>query len=184
MKFIKIVALIVLGIIVLILGFCYFKSKSEEKAIFTIAYSVVNEIYTDDTQRDFHGDGFSITVDSISNDDANYFSNPPNVFFTDYPKEIMHINKYEMHKWKKTPFTIKDTTALHFALNLSPKDSDSYVFKDRVAVIKNLTAMSKKLNQPGNLYAFAFRNHPYGLYGIDLFLIDIKGHKVYKVNRQ
>lgn len=184
MKLIKVLTLIVLVIVILVLVFCYYKKSSDRKAIFGINYSVIKEIYSDDTERDFHENGFSITVDSISDNDVKYFSNPPKEFFTDYPTESFHSTKYEIHTWKKTPINIKDTADVDFALNLSIKDTDSYVFKNRAAVIQNLTILSKKLNEPGNLYSFAFRSHPHKLYGIDLYLIDVRQRKIYIVNRQ
>jgi hypothetical protein len=71
-----------------------------------------------------------------------------------------------------------------FAINFSTMDTDSYVFKNSAAVIQNLTVLSKKLNEPGSLYSFAFKNHLYKLYGIDLNLIEVSQHKIYIVNRQ
>ena len=175
-----ILAILIIGII----GFYFYDKRKHKVAIYSINFSVVKEIYNDDTERDFHQDGFSLTVDSISSNDANYFSNPPDEFFTTFPKESFHLNKYEIHKWKRTPFSIKNTIPLNFALNIPVQDTDSYIFKNRTIVTTNLAIISKKLKEPGNLYAFAFRDHPHKLYGVDLYLIDTIKHKIYVVNRQ
>lgn len=173
-----------LAVVILFSATIYYENASIRKSIFGVNYTVIKEIYADDTERDFHEDGFSISVDSISKIDAKYFSNPPKEFFNKYPKKSFHLSKYKIHTWKKTPFNINDTIEIDFATNLSTNDSDSYVFNSRTLVMQNLTRVSKLLNEQGSLYAFSFRNHPFKLYGVDLYVIDTKGRKIYMINRQ
>jgi hypothetical protein len=184
MKFLKLFIIIVSIIVLILILFYVYENNSVKQGIFSLNYRIKKEIFKDDSERDFHGSGFSIIVDSVSDQDINYFTNAPKDFYKYYPKKSFHSEEFKVHTWEKTPIDPKDTSAINFALILSKNDSDSYVFKNRNIVLKYLGIIKSKLKESDNLYCYTFRNHPNKLYGVDFYLIDLKGHLIYSVNKQ
>ncbi len=184
MKIKKIITLsfLLMGIIV---TFIFYNYRRDKVDVFGVNYYLVKTIYKIDSDRDFHEDGFSIKIDSISAADALYFTKPPTSFFNDFPKETGHSSQYAIFNWQNTPISVTDTIAVHFIPKIGLQTLERYAFNDEEAIIlTKLNEVSKELQTKGNYYAYFFRDHPNGLYGVDLFVINPKKRLIYIMNRQ
>jgi len=153
------------------------------KDIYSKKYKVEKELFYFDSSRDFHGDGFSIKIDSLKAKDKDYFTQIGFNELSNYPKRHYHISDRKICKWKKTPIEICDSLQYSFALN--PTSEWLHINSTDLDKIESYIGLTKKLlNESGNYYAYFFRDHPYGLYGIDLYLISPKKGLIIEINKQ
>jgi hypothetical protein len=175
----KIFAGLFLGLLIL-LFIANYKFIGLTKAIYGINYKTEKTIFKYDPERDFHGDGFSITIDSVlENEIVNFektIKSRPNV----YPKRHYHLGKFEIIKWKQTPFSISDSIPVNFATAV---DGDIKLIGNE-EVIKYLKKSKNMLEESGNYYALFFRDHPYKLYGVDIFIVCPRNNEVIAINKQ
>jgi hypothetical protein len=157
--------------------------KSLTKDIFGINFQIENNLFSHQSNRDFHGDGFSIIIDKLNQKSTDYFKNIPVGFFEKYPKRHYHLGDYRIYKWRKTPVREEDLFRIDFAVNPEEgyKAIHPYNFKE---IDKQLNYTELLLMKEGNYYAMFFAEHPNGLFGIDLFVISPEEGIVVKINRQ
>ena len=90
------------------------QEKSYNLEITGYAFNDGKLIYESKSHRDFNGDGYSIWINEIDENTANYFKNPNDAFFTDYPRtELRDHWKYKL--WQRTPFDKKEQKFIDFA---------------------------------------------------------------------
>lgn len=176
-----------IGIPILLYGFLFLISNwtliGIKKDIYSKKYKTEKVIFSFDTNRDFHGDGFSIKVDSLKKQDIRYFSEIDLNYLENYPKRNYHLNDYRIGKWKKTPVDSSDSLQYQFAL--VPYDKWIFINPIDSEKIQPYIDLTKKLlDESGNYYAYLFRDHPYGFYGLDLFLISPKNGLIIAINKQ
>lgn len=130
------------------------------------------KIYDHNTPRDFHGDGYSISIFEIDVNTAEYFKNPDETFFKKHPYRPFRKD-WEYESWKKTPFESKEQTFLDFA------------YHD----IENLNfTLNDLLNEKGNYYGYQYylmklsenRSH---VMNIDFFIICPIRKIIVRINR-
>jgi len=90
------------------------------KDTFSINYGTNKELISFDSERDFHGDGFSIEVYQLDKQSQDYYKSPPLDFFSIYPKRNYHSSKFEVFKWTRTPQRPEDTYKKNINLGFSP----------------------------------------------------------------
>lgn len=153
------------------------------KDTFSIDYSTKKELFSFESNRDFHGDGYSIEVSLLDSTSKEYFSNPPSNFFTEFPKRHAKLGDYKIYKWAKTPQRLDDVYRTTFATKLDTTAA-AFATDNREAIEKYMNYSNRLLNSEGNYYSMFFREHPYGLYGIDLYIISPKEGTLVIINRQ
>lgn len=155
------------------------------KDTFSLNYGTEEEIFSFDTDRDFHGDGFSIKVEKLDKKSQEYFKNPPIEFYDLYPKRHYHLGDFEIYKWTKTPANQVDIYKTDFATK-PDEEFKSWKFPDKKNkdIDEYLNYTDSLLKTEGNYFAMFFRDHPYQLYGIDLFVISPTEGILIKINRQ
>jgi hypothetical protein len=143
-------------------------------------------IFEYDPERDFHGDGYSLKIESADKDGFGKFIEA--VRKNKYPSRHYHLGEFEIRKWKETPVRSKDSLAVWFALNpdtiwwddttkrFSQRPYDSVV--SELKKVKSLVASGK------SYYALYFRDHPHRLYGVDLYLVNPETGFIVTINRQ
>lgn len=168
------------------------------KDTFSINYGIDKTILSFDSERDFHGDGFSIEVFQLDKESKDYYINPPLDFFSNYPKRLYHLNDCEIIKWRKTPQRRDDIFKTSFAIEDAyyespPLDSMNGSLgrtplicspEDYHEIEKYLLYSEKILNTSGSYYSMFFCDHSYKLYAIDLFIISPKDGILIKINKQ
>lgn len=153
------------------------------KDIYSKNYEVEKELFYFDSSRDFHGDGFSIKIDSLEKSDKDYFVQIDFNELEEFPKRHYHLSDRIISKWKKTPINEADSLQYNFALN--PTSEWIHISSDDLDQIESKLLLTKKLlNESGNYYAYFFKDHPYQLYGIDLYLISPKNGLIIEINKQ
>lgn len=114
------------------------------KDTFSIDYGINKKILSFDTERDFHGDGFSIEVYQLDKMSQDYFKNPPSEFFSQFPKRDFQLEKRKIYKWSKTPQRTDDIYRTGFATTV--KEEDWYIFQDdKCDLIKKYLAYADTL---------------------------------------
>lgn len=155
------------------------------KDTFSINYGTKKAVFSFDTERDFHGDGFSIEVYQLDKKSQEYFRKPPADFFEKYPKRHYHLGDYKIYKWAKTPQSQDDIVRTSFAMRPDTTYQSWQFATDKgYGIKKYLSYADSLLKTKGNYYAMFFRDHPYGVYGIDLYIISPKEGTLTKINRQ
>jgi hypothetical protein len=178
--FLILIPILIFGVLLLISNWTFIGLT---KDIYSIKYKVEKKLFYFDSSRDFHGDGFSIKIDSLKIEDKNYFAQIDFNDLNKYPKRHYHLGDRKISKWKKTPIEKCDSLQYNFAVNpssewihLNSTDLDN--------ISSNIDLTKKQLNETGNYYAYFFKDHPYGLYGIDLYLICPKKGLIIEINKQ
>ncbi|MEA3495307.1 MAG: hypothetical protein U9R42_04655 [Bacteroidota bacterium] len=175
-----VIPVLLFGILILISNWTFIGLT---KDIYSKKYKAEKELFYFDSSRDFHGDGFSIKVDSLKKSDIDYFSQIDFMELKTYPKRHYHLGDYRISNWKKTPIDISDSLQYKFAL--IPSSEWIHLNTSDLGKIDKYIDLSKGLlNESGNYYAYFFRDHPYGLYGIDLYLISPKNGLIIEINKQ
>ncbi len=157
------------------------KFLSLRKDTFGIDYNA-KSIFSFDTERDFHGDGYAIKAENIDPRSRQFFSDLPAAFFSRYPMRHPHLGDYQVFKWRRTPVLTSDTFRTNYALEAGTIEDQGYVLTAEAQAYQEQAR--KLLSTPGNYYAMFFRDHPYGYLGIDLFIVDPGKGAIFKVNRQ
>lgn len=175
-----VIPILLFGILLLISNWTFIGLK---KDIYSKKYKVEKKLFYFDSSRDFHGDGFSIKVDSLKSGDIDYFTRIDFNELRKFPKRHYHLSDRQIGNWKKTPFENIDSLQYNFAL--TPTSDWIYIDSLDLKRIEKYVDLTKDLlNEQGNYYAYFFRDHPYGLYGIDLYLISPKIGLIIEINKQ
>jgi hypothetical protein len=175
-----VIPILLFGVLVLISNWNFIGLT---KDIYTKKYKAEKELFYFDSSRDFHGDGFSIKVDSLKTEDKDYFAHIEYNRLKIFPKRHYHLSDRRISNWKKTPIDLNDSLQYNFALN--PTSDWIHINSIELDEIKSKIILTKKLlNESGNYYAYFFRDHPHGLYGIDLYLISPKRGLIIEINKQ
>lgn len=197
-KVVLILFSILAGILAILTLWANWRFIGLTKDTFGINYGTDKTILSFDTERDFHGDGFSIEVYQLDQESVEYYKNPPPDFFTNYPKRHYHLGEYVIFRWLKTPQRRDDIFKTSFAnedayYESPPIDSMNGSLgrvplicspEDYHEIEKYLLYSKKILNTPGSYYSMFFCDHPYKLYAIDLFIISPKDGILIKINKQ
>lgn len=161
----------------------YIYSISYKTNIYSLNYKQEETLYDYDTERDFHGDGYSIKVDSISKSDIDYFKNIDFEILKKYPLYHYHSNEYRIERWKKTPFDLKDTLPCWLAFHHFGKIILNGL--DEGNKFNKYSNMAQQfLSDSGNYYSYFFYEHPYGCNSVDLFIISPKNAIIIEINNQ
>ncbi len=175
-----VIPIILFGILILISNWNFIGLT---KDIYSKNYKTEKELFYFDSARDFHGDGFSIKVDSLKKEDKDYFTQIDFNELKKFPLRHYHLSDRKICKWKKTPIELMDSLQYNFALN--PTSVWIHInSKDLDKIESKIDLTRKLLNESGSYYAYFFKDHPYGLYGIDLYLISPKNGLIIEINKQ
>jgi len=103
--------------------------------------------------KDYHfeeisvrGEGYTIDIYSFNEEMADYFKNPPDDFFTNYPDSLEHRQNWIQEKWKPTPVSDKDKEYLNQA---TPNYSN---WTDKT--IEKMNFVRQLANSSGGYYAY------------------------------
>lgn len=151
-----------------------------EKATFGIKFKNPKIIYQYDTERDFHGDGITLEVIKVSKIDIDKFIKIMQTDKNRYPKRHYHYGDYEIRPWKKAPKDNNDALQINFGCEI-PKNR---IHEEVDSVFKYLSLAKKYLDMDDTYYAMFFKDHPYEMYGIDLFIVNTNENVIIIINRQ
>ena len=104
------------------------------------------------------GEGYSIDVFKFNDEIADYFKNPDEKLFEDYPKELEYRSNWELEKWKKTPVIESEQKYLETATPYYGNWNEQK--KEKMNFVRNLA------NKSGGLYAYNTKNGD-----VDFFII-------------
>ncbi len=136
------------------------ESKAYTKNLFGISFVMPEPIYELNSERNFNGDGSSISVYKLDKKIIKELINLDSIYFNQYPKKGTR-DDWELKKWNRTPLKTDDKDAFHFA---------SYAENKSEYNLKEL------LNEKGNYYAFKYFKHSFSdgeelIQNIDFYLI-------------
>jgi len=115
-----------------------------------------------DSQRSFHGDGYSIEVYDISEALSRWSSSPPPDFTTSYPVRPSVRSDWIGVRWRQTPISAGDQKFMEFALATYADDKD---FKEAKELLEKLA------KEPGHYFAYFYKMNGEYVANLDFFLI-------------
>jgi hypothetical protein len=129
-------------------------------------------IYNYESERNFLGDGYSLTVYPLPKVIKDRFQKADKLLLTQYPKFPEYGEDWRTVKWHQSPIDSKYKSYLSFAI-LSAENAQG---------MKNhLQAINSSLSRSGSFYSFVYR-YPNSLGDIDFFVIDLQQDKIYHIN--
>ena len=91
------------------------------------------------------GEGYTFEIYDLSPDVANYFENPPNSFFGQYPTD-----NYSYSKWKRTPIQNDESYMLEFVTPLYTNWNE----KKKQEIRKKHELVRQVMKESGSFYTF------------------------------
>lgn len=142
------------------------QDRSYNQELTGLDFEYGEKVYQSETERSFHGDGYSIWIYKLDPNAAEYFKNPNSTFYTHHP-DTEFRQEWRSEYWKKTPLKEKDKMFFQFAeSSLSELDFE----------------LIDVLVEEGNYYAYEYKMHSYGIGNIDFFIICPERRLMVKIN--
>lgn len=114
---------------------------------------LLDEVYTYESYREpLLGDGYSMYVYEFSEENANYFSDPSQLFFDNFPFGTDASNEH-VKNWQQSPTTSIDSIYRRFALS----EYSSFGPKEETDLLKAERLIGALLNEKGNYFAYRAR---------------------------
>ncbi|MFT5777286.1 MAG: hypothetical protein ACI837_000217 [Crocinitomicaceae bacterium] len=127
-------------------------------------------LYEYQSERSFHGDGYSIWIQQLDQRSISYFQKPDSTFFKNYPSDELRKG-WQIEQWKKTPLDSSENQFFDFAHTSLP--SLDFELEDL-------------LNEQGNYYAYYFHLHKFNesniILNIDFHIICPKRKLLVHIN--
>lgn len=143
-------------------------------------FSTEGILFSYDSERSFHGDGFTICVYRIDDATAAYFSDPEDGFFAVFPAKPLMRKEWKSQRWKRSPIEETETEYLEFALNYGSIDdaTKGKELKQIVADVGNI------LKQRGAYYAYNFKSNEGSgrVSNVDFFILSPMDKKMIIIN--
>lgn len=159
------------------------------KAVFGINLESENELLDFNQIKGVFGDGFSIEVLKMNDQEKKYFSNLTPEFFENYPSKRILKDKYSIHKWTETPQKNEDVVITGVA-TMNHREANWRSEDKNRSVEKYLKYTNTLLNSKGNLYAMNFsgtvnrKDKVDEVSGIDLYVVSPQNGIIVKIYRQ
>jgi hypothetical protein len=128
---------------------------------------------TYDSERDFNGDGYSISVYKLSERTTRKLRKPKEAFFQDLPAKPSFRSHWQSKAWHPTPIIDDDLQFLEFAL--LERGHDSQLEKAQ-QLLRRLT------HEPEHFYACFYFMHAHNPGDVDFFLLSPKERIFIMVN--
>lgn len=142
-------------------------------------YLDLTEHFTYESPRAFNGDGYSILVYELTEEDANNFLHPQPDFFKDYPSKSEFRDHWDQQKWKKGPILETERKYLDFALNEVPSINQ----EDYSNLSVQFDHIRSIMSSNNCVYAFNYLSHSDSYIGnIDFFIISPEQKKLIIIN--
>ena len=169
--------------IIVLVGYGFYNKKEEKKAIFSINYHVDKELYVLNSPWFFNKPRISVSLLQLKDGDIGFFQNPSADFFYNYPKLPSSYKKWNIVKWKQTPYNKIDSQYVKIALDAS---GGAFFLEEDVVpdVIEALNFVSNVISEQGNYYAILYKLHAENKYSVDLFVVSPKRKLLVEINRR
>ncbi|MBN2833337.1 MAG: hypothetical protein JXR48_00065 [Candidatus Delongbacteria bacterium] len=159
------------------------------KAVFGINLKSEKELLDFNQIKGVFGDGFSIEVLKMNDQEKKHFSNLTPEFFENYPLKRILKDKYSIHKWTETPQKKEDIVITKVA-TMNHREV-KWRSEDKNRSIENyLKYTNTLLNSKGNFYAMNFsgtvnmKDKVDEVKGIDLYVVSPQNGIIVKIYRQ
>ena len=131
------------------------------------------------SERGFNGDGYSVSIYSLTEETAKLFFNPDKNFFTSYPIKPDYRSHWQSKHWDTSPIKENEKLFLDFALmEFTPTDE-----KEAKELEDNFNSIRKMLSQEGNYYAYHYYMHDNDMVGdIDFYVVSPSDRKLITIN--
>ena len=172
-----------LAIIVLV-GYGFYNKKEEKKAIFSVNYHVDKELYVLNSPWFFNKPRISVSLFQLKDKDIRFFQNPSADFFSNYPQlPSPSYKKWNIVKWKQTPYNKVDSEYVKIALDVS---EGAFFLEEDVMpdVTEALNFVRNVIAEQGNYYAILYKLHADNKYSVDLFVVAPKRKLLVEINRR
>lgn len=147
------------------------QEKTYNKELTGFEFNFGESIYKYESQRDFNGDGYSIWIYKIDDQTVEYFKNPKEEFFNQYPQTELRSH-WQSEFWKSTPFNKEEQKFFDFAHS----ELNELEFE-----------LEDLLNEKGNYYAYEYYIHDFGedrvyVGNIDFYILCPNRKLIVKIN--
>jgi hypothetical protein len=132
-------------------------------------------IFEYDSERAFNGDGYSISVYELPSSIRARFEAADDRLLSDFPKHPSYRDHWSFERWRRSPFDEKFQKYLDFALSSYDSDRAS-------GLSEQFESIRNALSGDGAYYAFFYYSHGDYPGDIDLFIVDLKGNRLYFIN--
>jgi hypothetical protein len=173
---------IYLALVVLAVASCSRqRTPTQEKAyleylrgLYDADVTLEDALYRYDSPRAFNGDGYSIAVHELPPEIRSRFEASDERLLSQFPMRPDYRHKWETQHWQAGPITSDFKNHIDFALMGSKGDP---------GLPGAFHAVREALAREQTFYAFFFKTPGGLLQNIDLFVVDLKGGRLYVINQ-
>lgn len=132
-------------------------------------------LYQYDSPRAFNGDGYSLSVYELPAKVRARFQSADKRLLSEFPKRPDYRDHWTPRPWREAPFDPSLKKYLDFALG-------EYDSERASGLSSQFQAIREALSRKGVYYAFFAYDHGNYPGNIDLFIVDLKGGRLYSIN--